>query len=86
MGSGVNQSITGAAIQRALSPSDAEAAGRMEAAADQAVLDEQDRRDLEHAQYYADPTAAMGLTTRAAGGQGVRGRVLRLTRRLARRG
>jgi hypothetical protein len=87
VGFGTNQSITGSAIARALAPDDAEAAGRLEAAAERAVLDEQELRHLEHAEYYNDSTEPSGPTTPAvSGARGVRGLILRVTGGLRRRG
>ena len=79
--------ITGNAVLRALAPADAEAASHIDAAAEQAALDEQDLRDLERAEYYDGPTEPQEPATAAESAvRGVRGLVLRLTRSLRRRG
>ena len=47
--------ITGNAVLRALAPADAVAAGHKAVAVEQAALDEQELRELEHAEYYDGP-------------------------------
>ena len=81
-----NPAITGNAVLRALAPADAEAAGHMDAAAEQAALDEQELCELEHAEYYDGPTEPRRPATSSEPWvRGVRGLVLRLTRTLRRR-
>ncbi|MFI5260001.1 MAG: hypothetical protein ACHQ01_10405 [Candidatus Limnocylindrales bacterium] len=79
--------ITGNAVLRALAPADADAAGHMDAAAEQAALDEQEIRDLERAEYYDGPSELQRpATSPEPRVRGVRGLVIRLTRSLRRRG
>jgi hypothetical protein len=79
--------ITGHAVLRALAPADAEAADQMDLAAERAVLDERELRDLEQADYYDGPSEPQRHATSPESDLGgVRGLVLRLTRTLRRRG
>jgi hypothetical protein len=62
MGFGPNPPIAADATRRALNPEQARAAGRSEADAERAVLDEQEIRELEQAELYDASGSSAGAS------------------------